>query len=136
MAEKLPLRLIAFLSQGIGFLLLFIGTVVAIFLASTPASCYNGSSCSMANIGGTAAGVISGIMISKLLWALGLLGIGAGAGIHLRFLSPAPEGATPEATRIYLAHRRSEFIMFVIVVGLLFLLLFYSWTTVPFPTPG
>jgi hypothetical protein len=139
MGEMIHANSLAFWAQAIGFLLVFIGTVLAIFWASPSASCYaSGGTCSTASdISNTVQSIDWAIMLSKFLWALGLFGIAAGCGLHLRFTTVTPTDSSPEATRIFLARRRGEFVMFVIALLLLFLLLTYSWATLPgIPVPA
>jgi hypothetical protein len=122
-----PWAFLAFASQGIGLLLVFVGTLVMVVAGSVPANCFT-STC---NIGNTDQGIAYGIETARLLWTLGLFAIAGGAGIRLQFFGPSTTTATqtPESTRIYLARRRGEFVILVVSIVLLFVLLVWSTGT-------
>ena len=115
-------KFLAFFSQGLGLLLLFIGTLVMIIFGGTPINCIGAASCSQSTLQGIAYGVV----IARSLWAIGLLGLAAGTGMHLQFTAPPAEPTTPERVRIYLARRRGEFGILVLSIILLFALLVTS----------
>ena len=128
LAAKGPWALLAMVSQAIGLLLLFIGTLVIVVAGSTPADCFT-STC------GTSVGqnVAYGIETARLLWTIGLFGLAAGAGLRLQVVNVHPTGTTPEETRLFLARRRGEFILLIVSILLLFLVL--VWSAAPLPTP-
>lgn len=125
LAMRIPWSFLAFLAQSVGLLLLFVGGLIAVTAGVYPPSCLT-SNCN-AN---TLANIDYGIMVARLLLILGLFGLAAGAGLHLQFRPPLAAGATPEATRVYLARRRSEFALLVLTILLLFFLVWWSVTVV------
>jgi hypothetical protein len=128
LAARLPWQFLALFSQGIGLLLVFLGTVVMVAFGFIPVSCVAATNCSQ----GTLQGVLYGIDAARLLWTVGLFGLAVGAGLHLQFRPPPTFPSTPEETRVYLARRRGELIMLVIALLLLFLLMLYSTLAVPY----
>lgn len=131
-AARGPWNFLALLAQGLGLILLFVGTLVVVVFGSYPADCFT-STCAYGSLD---QGIAYGIETARLLWTLGLFGIAAGAGIRLQFTTPNPAPTTPEGTRMYLARRRGEFVILVIAIVLLFLLLLFSTGSfVTAPTP-
>jgi hypothetical protein len=128
LAKKGPWAFLSLLAQGVGLLLVVVGTLVVVILGSYPISCFGSTATSCI---GTAQNAYWGLMIARILWTLGLFGLAAGAGIRLQFLHPDPMPDTPEATRIYLARRRGEFVILVVSVLLLFLVLLSSGLASP-----
>lgn len=129
MASRIPWQSLALISQGLGLLLVFLGTVIMVAFGYIPVNCVAATTCSA----GTLQGVLYGIDVSRLLWTVGLFGLAVGAGLHLQFRPPPSFPSTPEETRVYLARRRGEFIMLALALLLLFLLTLYSTFPVPYP---
>lgn len=129
MASRLPWQSLALLSQGLGLLLVFLGTLVMVAFGYIPVSCVAATTCSQ----GTLQGVLYAIDAARLLWTIGLFGLAVGAGLHLQFRPPPTFPSSPEETRVYLARRRGEMIMLVLALLLLFLVLLYSTFPVPYP---
>jgi len=122
LSSRIPWAFLALLSQGIGLLLIFLGTIIQIAFGYVPISCVDASSCSQS----TFQGIVYGIDAARLLWVVGLFGLAVGAGLHLQF-RPAPSSPlTPEDARVYLARRRGELVMLVLSLLLLFLILLLS----------
>ncbi len=128
MAAKGPWAFLAMLGQGIGLLLVFVGTLIMVVAGSNPADCFTANPACGAS---TAQGVAYGIETARLLWTLGLFGIAAGAGIRLQIVGATSLPTTPEQTRIYLARRRGEFVILVVSIVLLFILLVWSAAALP-----
>ncbi|MGA8664146.1 MAG: hypothetical protein WB809_03640 [Thermoplasmata archaeon] len=126
MSARGPWAFLAMLGQGIGLLLLFVGTLVVVVAGSFPADCFT-TTCGTS----TAQGVAYGVETARLLWTLGLFGIAAGAGIRLQFVNANALPTTSDETRIYLARRRGEFVILVVSILLLFGLLLWSTATLP-----
>jgi len=122
---------LAMLGQGIGLLLLFIGTLIVVVAGSYPADCFTQIPACGAS---TAQGVAYGIETARLLWTLGLFGIAAGAGLRLQIVNVHPLPTTSDETRVYLARRRGEFVILVVALVLLFVLLVWSTAALPVPT--
>jgi hypothetical protein len=123
--RAVPWSLVANLGRAAGLLLLFLGTLVAVLFASFPADCFT-----MTCTGSDAASVQYGILASRLLWTFGAFGLAGGAAIKLHFLLDEPGTDSPEATRRYLARRRSEFLLLLVGVAILLLLLLTAGTTI------
>jgi hypothetical protein len=123
LAERVPWESLAFLSQAVGLLLLFVGGIVAVTLGVFPANCLT-STCH----GGDFANVDYGVMVARLLLVLGLFGLATGAGLHLQFRAAPEAGASPEQTRIYLSRRRGEFLLLALTIILLVYLIVSSVT--------
>ncbi len=83
---------------------------------SEPGSCFSSPSTCDAN---HTAGVVNAIWAAKILWVLGLSGIGAGAGIKLHWGAPVPRGSTPEEYTWAVAERRRYLLLFVVALVLL-----------------
>jgi len=128
LGARLPWAFLAFLSQSIGLLLVFVGGLIAVTAGVVPPSCFTGG-CGT----GTEANVAWGIMAARLLIVLGLFGLAAGAGLHLQFRPALAAGASPEETRAYIARRRGEFLLLALTIVLLFLMVWWSVATLPTP---
>jgi hypothetical protein len=128
MAARYPWRFLALVLQGVGLLLVFLGTAIMIAFGYVPISCVGGAaaSCTQSNL----QSIVYGIDTAHLLWTVGLFGIAAGCGLQLQFRGPPNFPSTPEETRVYIAHRRGEFAMLVISVVLLFVLMLSSTGTI------
>jgi hypothetical protein len=132
MATRGPWRLIALASQGIGLLLVFLGTLLTVVFGYIPVSCIGSTSgCGSNPLTGMADAIIAG----RALWALGLLGLAGGSAIHLQVVPRPSSPLSPEETRIYLARRRGEYVVLVLSIVLLFVLLLYSTFGFAFVTP-
>jgi hypothetical protein len=129
MASRHAWRFYALVAQGVGLVLIFLGTAIMVLFGYVPVNCVGATTCS----GGTYQGILYGIDIARFLWTLGLFGIALGAGIQLQFRTPPTFPSTAEETRVYLAHRRGEFIMLVVSLVLLFLITLLSTGAVPIP---
>jgi len=128
LAARGPWAFLAMLGQGMGLLLLFVGTLVMVLVGSNPADCFTAAPpCA----GSTAQSVAYGIETARLLWTIGLFGIAAGAGLRLQIVNAHPLPTTPEETRIYLARRRGEFVILVVAILLLFAILIWSTAALP-----
>jgi hypothetical protein len=102
-----------------GFLLLFLGTLVAIVGATPGGSCYTGV------CGGYVGQAANAILAAKILWTLGLGALGAGAGIRLHWGLRMPMSSSSEETAWVMAARRTNWwllVMSVVLMLLLFLL--------------
>lgn len=116
----------ALFGWGLGFLLIFVGTIVAIILTN-PAVCYTNTpvGCTASNY----EAYFNGIFIGKLLWAIGLLFIAGASGVRLHGTGRPASGA-PEEVRWALAERWANLIVIVVSVILLLVLLYPPVLTV------
>jgi hypothetical protein len=115
-----------------GFLLLFLGTLIAVLGATPGGGCYtNTASCGTGFFGQAA----NALLIAKILWVLGLGGLGAGAGIRLHWGIHMPLNPSADETTWLLAARRANWTLLILSVVLLLVLLLVSslWLSgVPF----
>jgi hypothetical protein len=79
MGRPMDWSMIAFGSKALGLLLVFVGTLVGVIGLNPTTS---------PNIGQ----INDAILVTRLLWALGLAAIATGAGIKLRYIIPTPTG--------------------------------------------
>lgn len=106
-----------------GFLLLFVGTLVAIAGATPGGGCVtNAGSCGNGFFGQA----LDAILVAKILWVLGLGALGAGAGIKLHWDLKLPVNPTTDETNWLLAARRQNWWLLVISILLLAGLLVWS----------
>jgi len=124
LSARIPWVFLAFLSQSIGILLLFVGGLIVVSFGVFPPNCVTMSNCNA----GTLTNVDYGVMVGRLLLVLGLFGLAVGAGLHLQFRPALADGATPEQTRVYLARRRGEFVLLALTILLLFAIVGWSAT--------
>ena len=125
--------LIAFWGRVIGFILLFVGTLVQVIWGSYPASCVNGATgCTAGNLTSYLQGDANAILTSGILWALGLFFLGSGAGIKLHWvLKRPPAQASAEELSAWVADRRLNGILVLVTVVLLFAVLVYYHGSAP-----
>jgi hypothetical protein len=121
------LPLIAFWGRTIGFILLFIGTLVQVIWGSFPASCVTGATgCSAGNLTTYYQSVANAILISGLLWTLGLFFLGSGAGLKLHWVLKQPAGQSQQELTAWVADRRLNGALVILsIVLLMVILLFY-----------
>jgi hypothetical protein len=116
--------MLAFWGRAIGFILLFVGTLVAVIWVSISSSCYT-TTTTCGNLGsGYLSGVANAVVVSKILWAIGLFFLGAAAGIKLHWASPRPQGSAAEDTAAWAADRRMNGLLLTVSIVLLAILLF------------
>ncbi|MFZ0891658.1 MAG: hypothetical protein WAN77_04555 [Thermoplasmata archaeon] len=128
MMPKLPWTSLEFLAKAGGFLLIFIGTLVAVLFVSIPASCVGTGGCGT----GTLQGLLNAFIAARVLWTIGVFGIGAGAGLKLLQINQAAEsGSVPEDKMPWLMRqRRSNGVLFILSL-LLFAFLLWTVTAIP-----
>jgi hypothetical protein len=130
LGHRLPWGFLAFISQSFGLLLVFLGALVVVIIGVVPPNCYNGMTCT----GSTAAGILWGVMIARVLLVLGLFGLAAGAGLQLQFRPGPSMGASTEETTAFVARRRGEFFLLALCIVLLFAVVVWAAvvpTTIP-----
>ena len=119
-SRPIPWSKLSFLFRVFGFLLLFVGSLIAIVGASVWGGCITDpTSCGTSWL----SGVLNYIITAKILWALGLLGLGAGAGLKLHWLLQNPSQGRAEDLQYVLAERRANYVMLFISILLLAVLL-------------
>ncbi|HEV8049708.1 MAG TPA: hypothetical protein VGP88_03845 [Thermoplasmata archaeon] len=117
-----PWPLLGFWARAVGFLLLFLGTLIVVSFASPGGGCVTTpSSCS-----GFAAQALNAVLAGKILWVLGLGALGAGAAIRLHWGLRMPENPRPDEVNFVLADRRANGLLFILSMALLLLLYFQS----------
>ena len=114
---------LAFWMRAIGFLLVFLGTLIAVVATTPGGGCFTSpGSCGTGFLGQAANGAYA----AKLLWVLGLGAIGAGAGIRLHWGLRASRDQSPEELQLVAASRRANWIVIVLSIVLLLTLLLVS----------
>jgi hypothetical protein len=127
--RPIPWNMIAFLGRLIGFVLLFVGVLLMIIGATPLGGCYTSAgSC----VGNTTwmSGVANYIVTAKILFALGLFFLGAGAGIKLHWGLPMPTTGRPEELAYVAADRRANHFIVALTVFLMLVLLLTIGTPV------
>jgi hypothetical protein len=119
----------ALIGRVLGFTLLFVGTLVAVVLASYGGNCFNTTSGCNSN---TIANAANGILTARILWAIGLFFLGASAGLKMHFSLRAPSGGSAEDAQWIIADRRFNGLLLILSIVLLFALLL-SLMTLGFP---
>jgi hypothetical protein len=102
----------------LGFLVLFVGTLVAVAAGSVQPVCFASSGCSA--YGGTWAWAV---IIGEILWTIGLFFLGGSSGLQLMRGLKAPVGGTPEEYRWVTTERWFNFLMVALSIVLLWFLL-------------
>jgi hypothetical protein len=119
-ARPVPWAMVSLLARFLGFVLLFIGTVIAIVGVEPGGACYTSTACAnTAWVGGAANYLIA----AKLLWSIGLFFLGAGAGMKIHFKLGWTDGAKPEEVRFITWERIANYAIIIVCVVLLFDLL-------------
>jgi hypothetical protein len=129
MMPKLPWTSLEFLAKAGGFLLIFIGTLVAVLFVSIPGSCVGGANpCSQS----TVQGLYNAFIAARVLWTIGVFGIGVGAGLKLLQINQVAEsGSIPEDRMSWLLRqRRANGVLFIVAL-LLFAFLLWTVTAIP-----
>ena len=127
-----PMTMAAFWGRAIGFVLLFLGTLIAVAFATPGGGCFTAPpACG----GGSTfiTGAANAILAAKILWAIGLFFLGAGAGLKLHWGSPRPTGASSDEYRFVIHDRRLNAILLFASIVLLWLLLAPTGTFVAVP---
>ena len=107
--------------RGVGFLLLFVGTIVAVWFGTVNGGCLSGTNCGPTSP--FAQGQHNGIWAANFLWTFGLAMIGAGAGVKLHWGLKEPTSGRPEDYRWVSLERVMNYVLFFVVAILLFFLL-------------
>lgn len=119
---SLSIPSLAFWSRALGFLLLFIGTLVAVAFATAGGGCFTTNpDCGPGS--GFLTGAANALLAAKILWVIGLFFVGAGAGIKLHWGLGRSSNATPEELRALIHDRWLNGILVLTSIVLLWLLL-------------
>lgn len=102
----------------LGFVLLFLGTLVAVAAGSIEPGCFP-SGCP-SSYGSTWAWAV---LVGELLWTIALFFLGASSGLQLMTGLRAPVGGTPEEYRWVQTERWFNFLMVALSIVLLWFLL-------------
>jgi hypothetical protein len=118
--RPLPWAMLCLLSQLLGFVLIFIGTLLVIVGASIWGGCVTDpTSCGTSWL----SGVLNYIVTSKILWALGLLFLGGGSGLKLHFVLQPQAQSKPEDLQYLATERRANYLTLLISILLMAALL-------------
>jgi hypothetical protein len=110
----------------LGFLILFVGTLIAVAAGSVEASCFSSGGCS-----GFDGNWAWAAVLGRVLWTVGLFFLGGSSGLQLMYGLKAPTGGTPEEYRWVRGERWFNFIVLVLSLLLLFVLLSGILTFLP-----
>lgn len=113
--------LATFWLRMIGFLLLFLGTIVVVALGTFNGGCINTTACGPTSTFAQARA--NAIWAAAFLWTFGLAAIGAGSAVKLHFTLKQPTSGRPEEYRWVLGDRLANYAVFGLTIALLFLLL-------------
>lgn len=121
---------LAFWARAIGFLLLFIGTVVAVAFATVPGSCFGTPpGCASGFLGGAA----NALLAARILWSIGLFFLGSGAGIKMHWALSKTSTASSDEVRAMIHDRWMNALLVVLSVVLLWFLLAGAGTFLTIP---
>lgn len=111
---------LAWWGRVVGFILLFLGTLIAVAFGSIPGGCFTQPTSCGTNF---AAGVANALLVGKILWTIGLFFIGAGSAIRMHYTLQATSSQRAEEV-VRGTHDRwmNALILIVTVVLLLWLL--------------
>ncbi len=111
--------LLALWGRIIGFVLLFVGTLIAVAWGNIPGGCLTTpSSCT-----GFPAADANAILAAQVIWTIGLFFLGGGAGIKLHWGLQNPASGRPEDVRWVVADRWVNVVLVVLSIWLMFSLL-------------
>ncbi len=128
-SRPIPWSMVSLWSRMIGFLLLFVGTLIAIIGAAVWGGCVTVvNSCAS----GAASGILNYFTSARILWAIGLLGLGAGAGIKLHWGLQSSAQSRGEDLQALTAERRANYLTLFLTI-VLFLILFVTATYMALP---
>ncbi len=123
---------LAFWARALGFLLLFVGTLVAVAFASLPGGCF----ASPPNCGtGFASGAANAVLSARVLWTLGLFFVGAGAGFKLHWALSRSSSASSDEVRVLIHDRWFNGLLVILTIVLLWFLLSGAGTFLPNSLP-
>lgn len=126
---SLSMGSLSFWARALGFVLLFIGTLVAIISATPGAGCF-GTNPSCGPTSGFVTGAANAILAAKILWSLGLFFLGAGAGLRLHWGMNRSSSLSSDELRAQIHDRWMNLILVLVSIGLLWLLLTGSPLTI------
>jgi hypothetical protein len=112
----------SFFLRMLGFTILFLGTLIAVAFANPGGGCFSTGSTACGAGSSFATGAATAILTAQVLWAIGLFLIGAGAGLKIHYGLQAPAGGTPEAYQFIQKDRRTNSVLLMIVIVLLFVM--------------
>ncbi len=131
-ARPIPWSMLAFWSRVVGFLLIFVGTLLAVAGGTVWGGCVTDpASCGTS----WASGVLNTIGTAKILWVLGLFALGAGAGVKLHFSLQNPAPGRAEDLQYVAAERRANYFVLAICIVLLAVILLTLNAAPPPVTP-
>ena len=104
----------------IGFVLLFVGTLVVVAWGTVNGGCFGASPNNCGPTSSFAQGQHNAIWVADFLWTFGLAAIGAASGIKLHFSLKAPSSGRPEEFRWVMGERVLNFTLFLGSAVLLF----------------
>lgn len=111
----------------LGFLLLFVGVLVAVSLASANGTCYAGStSCTGSTLTNYLSGAANGVLVGKLLFTVGLFFLGASSGLMIQWLYQRPHSSPETSDEAKLTRRAlygNGIMAFLVILLFLYLLL-------------
>lgn len=125
--------MISLVARFVGFVLLFIGTLLVILGVEPSGSCFNSTAC---NGTGWISGAANYLVVGKLLWAIGLFFLGCGAGMKLHWKLGWTDGMGSEQTRWVTWERAANYAIIIVVIFLLYALLAAIPLTTGFVTGG
>lgn len=113
----------------IGFLVVFVGVLVAVVAVSTPGSHFTNPCSTSTACTNEVAGYANGVIAAKVLFLIGLLMVGGGAGIKLHWGLRAPAPGHSDEQAWVLADRRFNGLLFIVSIALMALVLITINTT-------
>jgi hypothetical protein len=105
--------MLGFLSKALGLLLIFVGTLVGV-VGLNPSTAPSITT------------IDNAILVTRILWALGIGAIATGAAIKLQFVYVTPAGDLPEGQSLLLrgAQWRNTLTFLLALIGLIWILAF------------
>lgn len=112
--------MLSLVARFVGFVLLFIGTLLVILGVEPSGSCFTSTAC---NGTGWVGGAANYLLVGKLLWAIGLFFLGCGAGMKLHWKLGWVDGMGAEQVRWVTWERAANYAIILVSIWLLYLLL-------------
>lgn len=112
--------MISWIAKFLGFILLFIGTLIVILGVEPSGNCFTSTACANTGwVGGAANYLVAG----KLLWAIGLFFLGCGAGLKLHFKLGWTQGMNAEEVRFVTWDRAANYAIIIVAIWFLYAIL-------------
>ena len=115
--------MISFALRAIGVLLLALGAILIVATVSVPGSCFSSGQTCTTNPATYLQGAANGLMWGKIIFLVGALLLGMGAGVKLHWVLRPPTTGHAEDMAWTIVERFFNYALVAISIGLFYLLL-------------